>query len=1461
MAIACRKTLLLICFLWWLAITASAQLKCKVEYYSTEQGLSHQAITDIIKDREGFMWFGSWDGINRFDGRSFVSYKSYPGDMSQLGNDRIDQVVEDQTGHFWIEAYDKQIYRFDKKNGQYLPLASVIPIGKQKINFSKILNAGNDVVWLQSVNEGVFCVSQTTTRFTQYKKGLAADFALPSDSTGFFHEDTEHNAWVGTTNGLARLVRSAKEVYKNVQSVSELTAGKNFTAVDEDADRLYFSTTDGSLYVYDKKAGTFSTYKLTNSRLNTILRSHKTAVLYASTGSGEIVLFNLANQKAVNVKYSGGGSLNTLYEDKRGMLWIEPEEAGVILFNPADHSFRHFEKNTGERLSAIGNRFKILEDSNDMVWVNMKGGGFGYYNTATASIEYVLNTPESGNYTLPNIVYTIYPDDAGILWITTNERRLIKIILQGKDFRQRLVMEQGQLRSDNETRGICYDHKNRLWIGAKSGKLYVYDEHYKQVENIFENEPAGGPGAAYSIMQDSKGNIWLGTKLNGLYKATPVNKEETKYRLTHFVHDKNDSTGLPCNEIYSMLEDKLGRIWIGSFDAGLVMVQEQNNTTQFVQAGKVFGNYPKSGFNKIRHMALDKQGNIWIGTTNGLLVMEQGNAGSFNQKFASHRKIPGDRQSIGNNDIQYIYRDAHNRMWLSTSGGGFCQAIGEQPFQALQFRNYTTRDGMPNDYVLGCVEDRYGALWIATENGLSKFNPATGVFRNYDSYDGLPRASFSEASCSVRREDGELSFGTTKGYVSFHPDSISNNRIAANIAFTHLQINNEDAGPAAAGTVIENDINYVPALTLKYNQDIISIDYAVLDQRAGNRHAVVYRLVGFDSTWHDDRQLRRVTYTNLPPGEYVFEVKSLSNDLYSNTPYKRLAITILPPPWKTWWAWMLYILAAGVIGWFIRRNALAMIKLRNKIALEQKLAALKLNFFTNVSHELRTPLTLIINPLEQLARKEKLSADGIACVDVARKNANRMVRFINQLLDLRKVESNKATVHLSEVEMITFTKRVADHFADALTGKRIRLQFIMEQKELVARVDAEKMDVVIYNLLGNAIKFTPEDSVISVYISSIAAEESFSIAIADQGPGVEQEKLKDIFELFYEGEHPAERAMKGTGIGLALCRELVQLHGGSIWAVNNPDGGLTVTFKIRSGTGSYKKENISFESWKNAETSYVKAIQQKLFTQSAAPVKGQDAPLVLLVEDNEELSAFLQRQLGEIYRVEAARDGAEGLQKARELAPDLIVSDIMMPVMDGIQMLYKLKNDVSTSHIPVVLLSARYSVESQIEGLEYGADYYITKPFNNDFLVAAINNLLRQRKKLFESLVETKKSLSLSPGPIVVTSKDEYFLKEVIRVVEEKMTDPGFNIETVVGAMNMSRTIFYKKFKSLTGIAPVEFVRDMRLQRARQYLDAGEENISEVAYWSGFNNPKYFSTCFRDKYHVSPSEYIKAKQL
>lgn len=1457
MRTAIKRVFDLLVFIIFSTINTTAQPKCKVEYFSTEQGLSHGTISEMVKDAEGFMWFGTWDGINRFDGRNFASYKSSQGEMTRAGDYRIAQVKEDQSGHIWIRTRYEKVYRFDKSTNNFLPINPIIdPATKGKIDIDSIIAVKNGFAWLLSRKHGIYCLRQdklVNENVVRFSSDLPREFNLPSHTITVFHEDMSRRVWIATPAGLSCLVQSSAGVYKKINLVPNEVVNKRVTHAVEDEINLYFSTDDGYVIYYNKKSLAFSLKKISENRINKLLRSQRDNLLYAVTPYGQVITLNLSNQKIAISQYRNE-NLQSIYEDRRGKLWLEPGDSGVLRFDPVTSAFSFFSNNIKDPKKILGNRFKVFEDNSGTVWVNMKSGGFGYYNPAKSAMEYTLDAVNMPGFQLPQAVYHIYYDSTGVLWLRIHGGVLARIIFQENNFKQQLLVDEGADLMDNEIRGMLCDNKNRLWLASKSGKLYLrQDDHF--VQNFLINEPAGGLGNVYVIYQDSRDNIWLGTKGNGLFRAIPTDSKGTKYKLQHFFYDKNNKEGVTSDYIYSIIEDKKGRLWIGTFATGMMLVEERNGSVKFIHNGDTFKNYPKEGFDHIRHMTLDRDGNIWIAATDGLLILNTGDQSSPVCRYKTYRRVSDNTTGMGSSDIQFIYSDWKGRMWLATSGAGISLATGN-PFEQLHFKNYTKKDGLPNDYVLSCAGDKNGNLWIATENVLSRFNPERNIFRNFDSYDGLPRTSFSEAAACRELSNGNLVFGTSQGYITFDADYVSMKAVPATLVFTKLQINKEDVVPSGSNDITNTDINYTDKLILSYNESIIDIEYAILDSRAGNRQAFAYRLIGFDTTWHTDREFKGVSYTNLPHGEYILEVQSLYTDLYSNRPYKRLAIKILPPPWKTPWAYFSYGVAVLIILLAIRHYALKMVRLKHKMIVEQKLAALKLNFFTGVSHELRTPLTLIVNPLETIARKENLSSEGVAYMDVARKNANRMIRFIDQLLDLRKVQSEKATLKLSRVEIVSFVHKISDHFTEAISSKRIILEILPEQEEIFAFVDVEKLDVIIYNLLSNAIKFTPEGKLIKVFIQSSPDDNTFSIAVHDRGPGVKPGKLEKIFDLFQEGDHSAGHNFKSSGVGLALTKEFVNLHGGTITATNNNDGGLTMTVTMKQGYKHYLGTQFSFTHSEktNSELSIASTVNGVAEYDHASA--GSELPLLLLVEDNTDLRQFLSRQLSEHYRVCVASDGKEGWEKALSLLPDLIVSDVMMPVMNGIQLLDKVKNDINTSHIPVVLLSAKYSIESQVEGLNYGADYYITKPFNNDLLVASINNLLRQRQRLFELIVQRKRPESLDPTPVLVTSKDETFIKSVILAVEDRMADPQFRIETIAEIMNMSQKTFYRKFKSLTGTTPAEFVRDIRLKKAKQFLDIPGNNVSDVAYLVGFSSPKYFSTCFKEKYKVSPSDYL-----
>jgi len=1459
-----RRKLPLLVFgtIMFLCLSLQAQLKSNITHYSTEEGLSHDGVLCIMRDHDGFMWFGTSDGINRFDGYNFVVYKSRPGDTSNLRTNKIRNIIEDKAGYLWIKTFDYKMYRFDKKTEQFISVSDgpFKSLFKDQVVIGGVVPDSENGVWMLTSDQGMFYAYDGPSGvpiIKKYARGDNKTADLHGNAVKFLHRDRKGHIWVGTEGGLNHLKRNNENIYEVSPfnaALEKMLTSFPVTCVTENKDSLFFGTANGNLLIYDLNRETFNLRVVSKGIPFNALHYSKTKQIYISTtGRGLITL------DPVSFATSFSGLTNTdtylsLYEDKTGQIWIEPKNEGIVKYNPNTGRYKYFSQK--KDFTSLSRDYRVVTDLNGTLWVSMRGGGFGYYNPITDEINYFYDQPGSPEQKFSNVVNSLYIDKTGVLWMSAKDGGVNKVISITDKFNYRQLVQSPQNRSDNDVRAMMKDAKGRLWICTKDGLVHVYD-HGKPV-SLFagSNKPLG---FVYSILEDSKGNVWLGTKGKGLFKAAPVNPDRKMYRLKQYMHHQADHYSLSNNQVYSVIEDSKGRIWVGTLGGGINLVTETGGKQSFLNYTNTFHHYPYTLGKLVRHLCEDNEGQLWVATNNGLLRFNPNLTNPADYLFETYRKIRGDRSSLGNNTVQYIYKEKNGQIWAGTFGGGLNKVIIDQKNKnKVRFEVFTIQNGLPNDVILSMTSDRAHNIWIATESGLSKFNPRNKSFKNYDSFDGLPKAGFSEATCFTS-PDGKLYFGCTEGYISFDPNAITDQKAPAKMALTNIQLYYKDILPGGDGSPLKYAINETESLTLNYNQNVISIDYAVLDYRASNKINYAYKLEGFDKNWHRVNDLRKATYTNIPPGHYTFKVKATSEDLFDTVPEKTLQIIVNPPYYRTDLAYLIYVLLAVGVTIFARRIILTMIRLRNKVVVEQKLTEVKLSFFTNISHELRTPLTLIVSPLEEISKTENLSPKGQEYLQVISRSANRMIRFTNQLLDFRKIQNGKMRLTIAEVDLIALSNHIVSHFTAMAAEKNITFAVKSEQKVLYAWVDEEKIEIIIYNLLSNAFKFTAQDKKITLEINVLSGWQEFEIRIVDEGIGVPQNKLEDIFEIYHEENLSGGNHLKGTGIGLALARGLAINHQGKLWAENNINGGMTFTLRLKAGNGHFPPEEVDFT--KNSHPAGLVNTDGPLKI-TEVPIEDrsyEQLPQVLIVEDNPDLRGFLELKLGGLYRVTTAADGLEGLSIARSLLPDLILSDVMMPNMDGIQLLEQLKLDQLTSHIPVVLLTAKSSVESRIEGLKYGADIYMTKPFNTGFLVAAIENLITSRRKLFEKLSanQDRRILNLEPTEVVITPKDETFLKEVIRIVEDRMKDPGFNIDEVAAAIGMSRTTFYKKLKSLSSLSPVEFVREMRLKRSRQLLDSGEYTISEAGYLSGFNSLPYFSTCFKDKYLLSPSAYLK----
>jgi len=1440
-------------------LMAFGQLKSNIAHYSTEDGLSHDGVLCITRDHDGFMWFGTFDGLNRFDGTNFVVYKSRPGDTSNLRTNKIREIVEDKAGYLWVKTYDFKIYRFDKKTEQFLPISDgpFRSLFGDRVVINHIVPDSNNGVWLLTENRGLlYAVNNPAGQPTvmSFAKSRQTERLINGNNIKFRHVDEKQRVWVGTEGGLNCLQTNGKGIYQVLKfnaSINKLLSSFTFNCVAQSKESLFFGTNDGHLLIYNLRSQEFTLKTIAAGiSLNAICFA-KSGLLYISTSGMGMLTIDPISLKVSQPESKA--SYFSLYEDHSGLIWIEPQENGIIKYDPQKRNYKYFSQQ--KDFNSSSRDYRILSDANGVLWVCMKGGGFGYYNPKEDKVDYFYDQPGAVDQKFSNIITSIYVDKTGVLWMSARDGGINKVVSLTNKFDYHRLVTQPKNRSENEVRAMMHDSKGRLWICSKDEQVHVY-ENDKEINVFGQANRLLGP--VYSVIEDSKGNIWLGTKGKGLYRATPKDLQRNYYTLDRFINNPADINSLSSDLVYSVIEDSHGRIWVGTLGGGINLFSSINGKPGFKNFLNTFDNYPFDWAKVIRYLLEDTRGRIWVATSNGLLLFDPNRPTLKGYRYLSYRKIRGDQSSLGNNSIQYIYKDKTGQVWVGTFGGGLNKVVvNPKNSDQLTFEVFTTQDGLANDVVLGMTGDYENNIWIATERGLSRFSPKNKTFKNYDSYDGLPKVGFSEATC-FSANNGELYFGCTDGYIRFNPLKIADRPTEAKMALTRLQLYYKDIEPETSGSPLKYAINETRLLELNHDQNVISIDYTVLDYRLSNKITYAYKLEGFDKTWHQVNDLRRATYTNIPPGSYQFRVRATNSDLFKTLPEKTLEIVIHPPFYLSRLAYLVYLLLVIVAAILARRIILTMIRLRNKVLVEQKLTEVKLSFFTNISHELRTPLTLIVNPLEEIVRSETLSDRGKQFLSVIQRNANRMIRFTNQLLDFRKLQNGKLQLNITEIDVVALAREVANHFNALAEEKNIDFQINVDQTAILLWADAEKIEIILYNLLSNAFKFSPVNKSIWIEINLQPITNDILVKVIDEGKGVTADKLEEIFEIYHE-EGSVDTNLKGTGIGLALARGLAVSQHGQLWAEHNPTDGLTFTLRLKSGNSHFNASEVSFtEKIRPGQLTGLELPEQisdNLIDKNQDMLKAQ----LLIVEDNPDLRNFLELRFMEEYRIITAGDGAEGFAMAVVMLPDLIISDVMMPELDGIQMLDQLKNEPSTSHIPVILLTAKSSIESRIEGLKYGADIYLTKPFNADFLSASIENLIRSRRRLFEQLADRqeKRIISLQPEEVVITSKDESFLKEVIRIVEEGMRQPDFNIEDVATAIGMGRTTFFKKLKSLTSLSPVEFVRDMRLKRSKQLLDSGNCTVSDAGYLAGFNSLPYFSTCFKEKYQLSPSAYLK----
>lgn len=1338
----------------------------KLDIYN---GLSHNQVNAILKGPDGFLWFGTSSGLNRYDGYSFKIFRKSLNTNSLLTDSYISALYELPGGKMWVSTrvspciYDPHTEKFDSGYENYLH-----NLGLPPGNVLSIVKGQNSRYWFLYDSAGLYIYSAADKKAQRFK-----------DS-------------------------SMRIVTGKITAVSETKDGK-----------LWMLYQNGFLQQYD---------------------IDKRKLVFTSSALQQL---------------NRGNNWDNFFIDSDGDVWFWCFPYGLFLYHPQSNSVRQFNENSFPSRISSNVVSSVVQDESGLIWIATDHGGVTLIDKKNNfKTSYLLNDPKNPKSLGQNSIITTYKDDNGIIWLGTYKQGVsyLNDNIISFPYYHHETTNIASLQYDDVNR-FAEDKAGNIWIGTNGGGLVYFNRKnntFKQYQHDPGNNNSLANNVIVSLWIDHNGIVWIGTYLGGLDSF-----DGTKF--THYTHNVNDSTSLSDDKVWEIFEDSGQDLWIGTLGGGLDLLDRKTGRFKHYRSNGRQNDIIPSNF--ISAIMEDRKGNLWIGTDKGLAVIDKSRTSStFYQSNTN-------KSSLSNANVICLLQDDDAKIWVGTRDG--LNLFNEQ---TKNFHAFSASDGLPDNTILNILQDNHHTLWISTPNGLCSAVPklnekAPGLFIvNYDEKNNLQNREFND-NAALKTNAGELIFGGPSGFNIINPDKIEKPSFHPKIVFTGLQIFNKyiEPGMMINGRVLlQNAISQCQGIELKYKENVFSIEFAALDFAHNGSNKYAYMLEGFSPDWlYLNGTQRQVSYTNLDPGYYTFKVRVLNNNgFWSNI--KSLKIHVEPPFWRTPVAYIIYAIVAAGLFLLARRITLDRIHMRFEVQQQRReverahaIEQLKTKFFTNVSHEFRTPLSLIITPLEKII-KHITDDEQKKQLNLVQRNAKRLLSLVNQLLDFRKMEVQEIKLYPSIGDIIAFSKDISQSFTDIAEKKNIQFSFSSNINSLEIYFDKDKIEKILFNLLSNAFKYTHDGGAISINLQyRVAINEgdgTLTMEIKDSGIGILPEMHDKIFERFFQTDVPQSMVNQGTGIGLAITKEFVKLHNGVITVTSEPEKGTTFSVLIPA-------KKVYEASARPASGMIPAEDEEQLLSEPGG--KSARRQTIMIVEDNEDIRFYLKDNLKAHYHVEEAANGKDGWEKIKKLNPDLVVSDIMMPLMDGIELARKIKTETLTSHIPIILLTAKGSEEKQLEGYNVGINDYITKPFTFEILASRIRNLLAQKKLLQKRF---QKQIEVNPEEITITPVDEKFLKQALELIEKNMDNPDFSVEEFSRDMYMNRVTLYRKILSLTGKTPIEFIRSIRLKRAAQLLEKSGMSVSEIAYEVGFNNPKHFSKFFKEEFKVLPSQYAENKK-
>jgi ligand-binding sensor domain-containing protein/signal transduction histidine kinase/CheY-like chemotaxis protein/AraC-like DNA-binding protein len=1342
--------------------------------------------------------------------KSNIKFTALTTKQGLMGN-AVNTIIKDVNGMIWIGT-SESLYRYDGKRFKVYSLGIKRQVEPGSNEISSMSMDRNDTLWVGTIGYGLYYYDRAADVFKNFTSPLKGQrlsqgvvTAVCANSKGFI--------WVGTVNGLDVIGQDRKHISHfetGTDKPGEIPVKSIGYIFQDSYGRMWVCTSSG-LYLYDETHKRFKAFRHQKNDPGSL--------------PSDVVM--------------------TVSQDKMGNVWVGTSN-GLSRLAKDDEHFINYRYNDKDEQSLCGDIvYSIAADDKDHIWVGTEGGLNVMDVNTGQSIRY-RHDPRDPYSLNSKSIRSIYIDPKGIYWIGTYMGGINKYDknLTLFNYVQPTELDPYGLRAPIVS-SFAQKNDNELYVGTDGGGLSIFNNKTNRFSHVLikpkeKINSAGLPILA--MLLDHKQQLWIGTFGHGLFKLNTANNAYTQFT------GGTGKLNISQNNIFCFKEDRFGNVWIGTNGAGIDVFDAKADSfrrfTPTLLSVKGY-KFPSNGY--IRAFEEDNDGNMWIGSYGTGIAIYNPVTRIFDTFNPTNTGLP-----IA--EVLSLKKDANGNMWIGTNGDGlFCYDHRLKKITAFKYNNQ-----LPNGVICKILQDKTNNIWFSTNQGIGRIDPADQKLYVYCHDNGLQNNVFLNGS-GIIAADGTLYFGGVDGFNYFKGSDVRLNKNLPPVVLTSLSVDNKRISPDHDNPLPVN-ISEVKQITIKYKQDF-SINFVALNYTLPQQNRYSYILEGFSNSWKNAGTSTTASYTNLDPGEYTFRVRASNNDGKWNDTGTSLKIIVKPPFWMTIYAYVFYVLLAFGVLLLIRRQGVK--KLKKKLHAEQERKAaealheldeMKIKFLTNLSHEFRTPISLIMAPVDKLL--EQPNTESVAGqLGVIKRNSRRLLNLVNQLLDFRKLEENELKLNLVEGEFISFVREVADSFYDLANRKKIVTVFKTAGEKLFAKFDHDKVERILFNLLSNAFKFTLPGGQITVEVTApvISADGhsyQLNISVSDTGTGIAPEQAERIFDRFYQADAQPSIPNQGSGIGLSIARELVQLHGGEIGVESEPGKGSTFSLSISLPAISLPEVAEPHQDLSETTGSF---IDEDMDSKPRPEItKGVNRLHVLVVEDNDEMRHYLAENLGATYKVSEAVNGRDGWHKALAVHPDLIVSDISMPYMDGIQLSCKLRADKRTSHIPIILLTAMTSQKEQIAGLELGVNDYLTKPFNFDILNIKIKNLLHLNKSLKETY---QKKIKVIPADMDIESSSERFIKDVVMYIEKNINNPKFSVEEISHHFSMSRGSFYSKITELTGEPPVEFIRSIKLDKATILLEKTDLTIAEIAYSIGFSTPHYFTKSFKAKYNILPSEY------